>query len=144
MRIHAAAVILVMLAILSGCNTLSGVPEMRHASITPAELKPGDTALMVVEVKDKHALIDRIEGVVAEDPRIKFQLRDDGAAPDASLGDGIWTLQVDVPPQAEAGTYTLEFTAFCDDGTAVPVRVGKGRGKVVPLKEKVPVVIVTP
>ena len=73
-----------------------------------------------MEVKDKNAVIDRIEGVVIEDPRITFRLRDDGEEPDAKAGDGVWSMKVDVPFTAPDGEFNLEFTAYRSDGQPVP------------------------
>lgn len=126
-------------SLFTGCNTLAGQPKIQRAEINPQELKPGDSAIITVEVKDKHAIIDRIEGVVKEDPRITFRLRDDGNEPDAKAGDGTWTLKVDVPFQAPPGNFTLEFVAYRSDGLAVPIR--DKQGNVTDLKQTLPVVI---
>jgi len=131
--------IVALAALLLGCNTLSGVPAMSNLMIQPAELNPGDTAIITVQVSDRHALIDRIEGIVKGHPEITFKLRDDGEAPDEKAQDGTWTLQVDVPFQAPPGEFVLELTAYRSDGQPVPVR--DGAGNVVPLQQTLPVVI---
>ncbi|MBI2423956.1 MAG: hypothetical protein HYV27_14080 [Candidatus Hydrogenedentes bacterium] len=125
--------------ILGGCNTLASAPEFRGAKISPDQLYPGDSALITVEVKDREAIIQRIEGVVKEDPRITFKLRDDGVDPDEKAGDGIWTLRVDVPPVAPSGEFLLEFTAYSSGG--YPVEVHDANKNVVPLKDSLPIVI---
>lgn len=124
---------------LQGCNTMSKQPDLTNAQINPDTLIPGDSAVITVEVKDKNSIIDRIEGVVKEDPRITFPLHDDGQDPDTKAGDGVWSLKVDVPAQAPDGSFTLEFTAYRSDGTAVPVR--DKQGNVSSLTESIPVVI---
>ncbi len=123
----------------AGCNTLAKQPEIKAALIAPEALGPGESAIITLEVVDKHAVIDRIVGVVKEDPRISFRLQDDGAAPDKKAADGVWTLQVDVPFQAPPGEFVLEFTAYRSDGIAVPVR--DAAGEVTTLQASVPVVI---
>ena len=134
------ALILAPLAIAAaGCNTMAGTPEFQQAAIAPPQLTPGDTAVITLEVKDRHRVIERIEGVVKEDPRITFRMRDDGVAPDEKAGDNIWSLQVDVPFQAPPGEFVLEFTAYTADGVPVPVR--DTQGEVVPLTQELPVVI---
>lgn len=114
-------------AVLSGCNTLAGQPQISHASIEPDILEPGASAVIALEIKDRHRSVQRIEGVVLEDPRIAFLLRDDGIAPDEEAGDGVWSMQVDVPFQAPPGEFTLEFTAYGPDGLPVSVRDDQGR-----------------
>jgi len=137
LRILATAAIAVVA--LTGCNTMAKAPKFKAALLDPPTLQPGDTAVITVEVADKNRIIDRIEGVVKEDPRITFKLRDDGAPPDEKAGDGIWSLQVDVPFQAPPGDFEREFTAYRADGMAVPVRDAEGNA--VPLTETLPVVI---
>ncbi|HPO15902.1 MAG TPA: hypothetical protein PLI09_20840, partial [Candidatus Hydrogenedentes bacterium] len=64
--------------LLSGCQTFSGAPRIVSAAITPADLKPGDSAIITVKVKDRHRIVDRVQGIVKEEPRITFNLHDDG------------------------------------------------------------------
>ena len=125
----------------TGCNTLAGQPAIKQAAINPAELKPGDSAVITVAIKDRHSIIDRVEGVVLENPQITFRLHDTGETPDEKAGDGIWTMQVDVPLQAPTGTFTLEFTAYRSDGLPVPIR--DKEGNVTQLKQDLPVIIRT-
>ncbi len=123
----------------AGCNTLSKQPELRAANIDQPVLHPGDTAVITVQAADKNNIIDRVEGVVTEEPTIKFKMRDDGVPPDEKADDDVWTLQVDVPIHAPPGDFTLEFTALRDDGIPVPVR--NEAGEVVALKRSLPIVI---
>ena len=113
-------------ALLAGCNTLPRQPEIQHAGIEPAELKPGDSALITVEISDQYDIVDRIEGTVQEDETITFKLRDDGVAPDAVAGDGIWTLQVDVPFNAPPGDFELALKAYDSHGEVILVRDSAG------------------
>lgn len=120
-----------------GCNTLAGQPKFTDAGIEPAAITVGSSAVISVTVKDKHLTVSKIEGVVKEDPRLKFRLRDDGSAPDAKAGDGTWSLKVDVPSQAPPGGFTVELTAYNDEGLPVLVR-DKG-GNVGPMVTEIPV-----
>jgi hypothetical protein len=138
----AVCVTVVVAGSLVGCNTLARQPKFRDAGIDPAELKPGDSALITVKVSDKHDVVDRIVGVVQEDPRIKFMLKDDGAPPDKAAEDGVWTLQVDVPFMAPPGEFTLELTAYNARGDVVKVRSVDGEPKA--LSSTFPVVIQYP
>ncbi len=130
--------LLLALSVLAGCNTFGRQPKLQDAMIAPAQLKPGDTAVITVHAADKHHIIKRVEGVVREDARIKLKLRDDGAEPDKEANDKVWSMQVDVPFQALPGSFNLDLTAYRSDGTPVPV---KQKGKTSPLTATVPVTI---
>jgi len=125
--------------VLAGCNTLSGPPEIRNVSLNPSTLYPGDMAVLTVAVQDRDNVIDRVEGVVQGAPDTVFRLRDDGVHPDQVAGDGIWTMEVDVPLLAPPGEYVLILTAFRRDGEPVPVR--DAQGNVVPLQQTSPFVV---
>lgn len=125
--------------ILSGCNTLASAPVMRGTKIVPDKLTPGESAIITVEILDRESIVERVEGVVEEDPRITFRLRDDGVDPDVTAGDGTWTLRVDVPPAAPEGEFLLKFTAYTSGG--YPVEVRDASKNVVPLQDSLPVII---
>ena len=126
----------------SGCNTLSGQPQITRAGINPEVLEPGATAVITLVLKDKQDVVERIEGIVLEDPRITFPLRDDGQPPDEKAGDNVWSMQVDVPFQAPPGKFSLEFTAYGPDGR--PVSIRDDEGEVIVLKASVPINIQFP
>lgn len=107
---------------LTGCFALNKRPQMREAIITPATLQPGESAVIKVKIDDRHDIVDRVVGVVKEDPRVKLNLHDDGVAPDVEADDDEWTIQVDVPFQAPPGSFTLLLTAFRSDGEVIVVR----------------------
>ncbi len=141
-RVAARVILLAMLAALAGCATMRKQPELVQAAIAPSQLKSGDTAIVTVQVtQDRHHLVRRIEGIVKDHPEIKFKLHDDGEEPDAKAGDGIWSMQVDVPFQAAPGDYVLELTAYRSDDTPVPVRVSGTTG---PLTASIPIIIRNP
>ena len=124
---HLGAVLacVVVAGTVMGCNTLGRQPRLENASIAPASLMPEQSAVITVKVVDKQKIVDRVVGVVLEDPRMKFPLRDDGVAPDQKAGDHVWSLQVDVPFGAPPGQFTLELTAFNSKGDAIVVRKSK-------------------
>lgn len=128
-----------LVSLLAGCNSLGGVPEFKAGGIVPAELHPGDTALVTVEVKDKNAIIHSIVGVVKEEPALQLKLRDDGQEGDVAAADGIWSLAVTVPPTRIAGNFNLTFTAYRNDGVPVPIRAEGGT--IHPLALDLPLVI---
>ena len=138
-RLAVLAVALAVAGSLAGCTTLERQPQIREAVITPAALKPGDNAVIAVDVSDKHQVVDRIVGVVREDPRVEFKLADDGAPPDEKAGDGVWSMKVDVPFMAPPGEFTLDLTAYNDLGDVVLIRT-RDRG-VIPLTASCRVVI---
>ena len=139
-RLLTLLLLAVALVAVSGCNTLSKQPQITKAAIEPQSLKPGDSAVITLAVKDKNQIVDRIEGVVLEDPRLTFKLRDDGEAPDEKAGDGVWSMRVDVPFQAPPGEFRLEFTAF--DRTGTPISVRDKSKRVMPLQQVLPLQIV--
>jgi hypothetical protein len=101
--------------LLAGCASTNGQPRMHEASIAPSQLKPGDTAIVKVKVDDRYGIVKKVEGVVAEDGTIKFDLKDDGMPPDEAAGDGIWTIKVKVPFNAPPGDF--HFTVYGYDET---------------------------
>ena len=141
-RIAGTLAFVVLVGAVAGCNTLGRQPKLENAAISPAELKPGASAVVSVKVVDRHNIVKRVEGVVQEDPSIRLKLRDDGSEPDAKAGDNVWTLRVDVPEQAPPGAFVLELIAYRSDGTPVPVR--NAERHVVNLATSLPVVISNP
>lgn len=119
MRIFAAGLFLAGTCI--GCATITSQPKLSSAQILPSDLKPGDTAVITVQVEDKFGVVKRIEGVVKEDRTIKFKFEDNGAMPDDKANDGIWTIQVDVPFNAPPGQFNFEVTAYDENGEIVVV-----------------------
>lgn len=119
--IHISSITIVV-ALVAGCGTIGGQPDLSEATINPATLRPGDTAIVTVNVIDAHKIVNRVVGVVKEDPRMKFTMEDNGQGPDAAAGDGIWSLQVDVPFMAPKGAFTLELTAYGEDGQVIMVK----------------------
>ena len=111
----------------AGCATLTPrQPTMTNARVTPDVLKPGDVAVITVEVSDRYDTVARVEGIVEEDRQVTLNLKDDGVAPDAEAEDGIWTLEVDVPRQAPPGDFHLVLTGYDADGGVVLVRNKQG------------------
>jgi hypothetical protein len=137
-----AATVLMAIGLLAGCNTLGRQPKLRDASMSPALVKPGDTGFITVKLNDKRDVVARIEGVVRGYERMKLDLHDDGADGDKKAGDGVWTLQVDVPYEAPPGQFLVELTAYNDKGE--PVLVKNEKGNVVPLMDTCEVVIALP
>jgi hypothetical protein len=116
------AVTALLLGVLAGCNTLGRQPSLTAPTIAPPALKAGDTAIITVQLEDRFGIVEVVRAVVKEDTRMKFDLTDDGAAPDKVADDGIWTLQVDVPFMAPPGDFALVLTAYDVEGEEIPVK----------------------
>lgn len=127
--------------LVGGCAT-SGAPEIRRAGIDPSELRPGDTAVITVEIEDDFDVIERVEGVILEDTSITFRLHDDGVPPDEEADDDIWTIQVDVPFNAPPGNFTFDVKAYDSEGQVVLAR--NEMGEAVPLSASFDLVITYP
>lgn len=105
----------------SGCLT-SPQPHLSEAKMVPDNLKPGDTALITVEVFDSLNLVQSVTGLVKEDKTINFRFRDDGTKGDETAGDAIWSMKVDVPFNAPPGGFTFEISAFDVNENLIIVR----------------------
>jgi hypothetical protein len=128
----------VAMATLSGCNTPNRVPSFERAMVQPNTLRPGDRALITVTVRDQFDIVDQVVAKVAEDPRLRLPLRDDGEGPDQRAGDGVWTTEVVVPFQAPPGDFTLIIEGYDADGRLIAVPSDAGA---VPLSAQATVVI---
>ncbi len=113
--------------ILTGCNTLGRQPRIREAGVTPEVLEPGDVAIMTVRLRDRFDVVDAIYGEIEGYEQARFEFRDDGVYPDVEAGDGIWTSDADVPPDAPPGSFTLIITAYDERGNPVEVRTEDSR-----------------
>ena len=130
------------LVLVAGCATVPQRPQITDAGIQPAELVPGDSALITVAFKDRFRLVRSVKGVVVEDPTIEFALKDDGVAPDARADDGIWSLQDDVPFNAPPGGFQLDLRAYDSQGNVIVVPHVNGEAQ--PLQASVTLAIRIP
>ena len=138
-RFAGGLALVLLIGALAGCQTFRArQPKLVDAGLTPSDLKPGDAAVLTVHVVDRHELVRKVEGVIREDPVVKFKLHDDGVAPDEKAHDNIWSLAVDVPFQAPPGEFILDLTAYGADGRPIHVRKG---GNVTQLGVSIPVSI---
>lgn len=120
--------------VLTACQFGPKQPKMSNAGVAPSVLKPGDTAVMSVHVTDRYGIVDRVEATVVGEPDIVFKLEDNGVAPDAKAGDGIWSIDVTVPFTAPPGPFELEVRGYDSSGELILVR-SKG-GNAVPLSDR--------
>jgi len=83
------------------------VPTLQEPKIEPAAAPPGAHAVLTVAVNDPAKEVAKLEVVVTEYPTMTLLLTDDGQGDDKQAGDGIWSVGIDVPGEAPAGTYHL-------------------------------------
>ena len=126
MRFRRVFLVCLAFAGLAGCQLGPKQPQMSIAGIAPAVLKPGDTGVMSVEIKDRYGIVQRVEATGVGEPDIVFKLNDDGVAPDAQAGDGIWTLNVTVPFTAPPGPFELDVRGYDANGELILVRSKQG------------------
>ena len=127
---------------LAGCATSSHQPSMSAALISPDDLQPGDTAIITVAVEDRFEIVKRVDGVIREDRTITFTLLDDGIAPDERAGDGVWTIQVDVPFNAPPGDFEFEVVGYDSEGKVIVI--SDENGEAAPLSTSFALVIQYP
>lgn len=140
MRYHAMLCLFLVAAVaVAGCNHLAGQPRFRSAEVAPPVLAPDSSGIITVKVDDPHGIVARVEGAVRENEDIRLPFRDDGLEEDATAGDGVWSIRVDVPFETPPGEFVLVVTAYRDDGQPILVRE-KGEGAV-PMTATLPVVI---
>ena len=94
---------------------------------------------MSVQLLDGLNRVRKVHGVIKQDPSLTFKLKDDGISPDAVAGDGIWTLQVDVPFNAPPGDFVLTMSMLDERGE--PVLVQNEFGEIHPLTASFSLVI---
>jgi hypothetical protein len=121
-----ASVFLMMLISCSGTKL-----AMEEAMVDPPKVEAGDQAIITVKVVDKDVVVDRVTATVREYPEIVLELSDKGENGDKTIGDGIWSYQIDVPWETNPGVYNWDFNAYDkegkklkitnDDGNEVPI-----------------------
>jgi hypothetical protein len=127
---------------LAACNTPGRQPRLLDPAITPAQAHPGDTVVLTAGVKDKFGVVDEVAVVLSKAPKRKLPpLRDDGVAPDAAAGDGIWTAGIDLPFMAPPGEFEIELHARDRHGNPLIVKTEDGE---VPLVGHCRLVVVYP
>ena len=113
------------LALVVGCNT-GRQPRMEQLVITPSVLRPAESARITVKVWDRFDIVNRVEGVVQEDTRIKLPFHDDGLDGDLEANDNEWTVLVDVPLTAPPAEFTLVVSAYNSAGEVIKVQSPEG------------------
>ena len=127
---------------LIGCPAGQRQPELRGARVTPSQLRPGDNALITVEVVDPMKTVERVAVSLDEAGDYTVDMRDDGLEGDVRAGDGIWSFWVEVPFGAPPGEYEFTLTAYSDRGNVV--LVNDPDGNAVPLTASFACTILAP
>lgn len=101
--------ILILLVLVLGC---AGQLAIKQITVEPKEVAPGDNAKIFVILKGAKDKVAKIVAVVREAPDMSFSLNNEGKNGDEKAGDQIWTTEVVVPWQANAGIYHLDFSIY--------------------------------
>lgn len=105
--------ILVMLTLILSC---AGQLAVKKIWMEPGEVEPGDQAKIFVILKGSTNKVSKIIATVREATDMYFSLNDNGKDGDEKAGDNIWSYQVVVPWEADAGTYHLDFSVYDKEG----------------------------
>ena len=93
--------------------------SISDVKFTPEKISKGEKLLLTVKVEDSEKIISNIMGVLRRDKSYKFELNDDGKSGDKNPNDGIWSLEYQIPNNAPARTYTVDFYAYDKDGKKI-------------------------
>ncbi len=96
---------------------------MMDAAMDPVKVSPGDVATVRVKVVDTKGVVASVTATVREAQEIVLDLNDNGEEGDEVAGDGIWSMDIDIPWDAPAGTYNWDFEAFDADRVPLTVKV---------------------
>jgi hypothetical protein len=122
-----SAVLLIALAA-SGCITGSQ-PEFKKTDISPKTFEPRQEGVLTVKLRDPFDIVDYVVGVLPgfEDRKSAHAyLNDDGVEPDKKADDDVWSVNVQAPIGAPAGTFMYILTAYNGDGEPIVVRTEEG------------------
>ena len=116
-----AGLILMVLVLIIGCAGQRLL--MMDAATDPVKVSPGDVATVRVKVVDTKGVVASVTATVREAPEIVLDLNDNGEEGDKVAGDGIWSMDIDIPWDAPAGMYNWDFEAFDADRVPVYIKV---------------------
>ena len=105
--------ILITLLLIIGCAGQLAVKEIR---VEPKETELGGEAKIFVVLKGSTDKVSKIIATVREATDMYFSLNDKGEDGDEKAGDNIWSYEVVVPWDADAGTYHLDFSVYDKEG----------------------------
>jgi len=111
--------ILITMALFIGCAGQLAVKEIR---MEPKETNPGEEAKIYVVLKGSTDKVSKIIATVREATDMYFSLNDEGKEGDEKRGDNIWSYQVVVPWQADAGSYHLDFSVYDKEGNELVIK----------------------
>ena len=97
-------------------------------SVLPAtSVKPGEKAVLSVNVIDTDSKIAKILMVVRKYPEYTYVLNDNGENGDVRAKDGIWSIEIQVPYDATPGKYNLDCELYDGDGNSIITKSETGK-----------------
>ncbi|MHC5061315.1 MAG: choice-of-anchor X domain-containing protein [Planctomycetota bacterium] len=115
--------ILLVLSLSAGCTQQLAMTDARSE---PAELSPGDEAIVSVKVIDAPGVVAAVTATVRQERSVVLDLNDNGDEGDKAAGDGVWSSVFTVPGSAGAGDYNWDFEAFDENNDPVEVVTSAG------------------
>lgn len=88
------------------------------ASVTPDNVAPGDSALLEISVVARNEIRDLRVDLSALAGGAQTDLNDSGLDGDATAGDGVWSLQINVPAGVNSGVVPLNYRVRDREGFA--------------------------
>ncbi|UCE05872.1 MAG: hypothetical protein JSW07_20150 [bacterium] len=111
--------ILFIVVLLLGC---AGQLALQDIIVEPKEVVPGDDAKIFVVLKASKSKVASVVATVREVPDFSFSLNNEGKDGDEKAGDNVWSYQVMVPWEADAGIYHLDISVRDKDGNEIIAR----------------------
>ena len=105
--------ILITLTLIISC---AGQLAIKEIQVEPKEAEPGGEAKIFVVLKGSTDKVSKIIATVREATDMYFPLNNKGEDGDEKAGDNIWSYEVIVPWEADAGTYHLDFSVYDKEG----------------------------
>jgi hypothetical protein len=119
--------LLLILLLGAGC---AKPPRLKDVTGDPTPVAAGKRIVIMATIEGTAETVASIVGVARDYPSYEIVLNDEGSNGDVEAGDGIWSLATDIPWEAPADTYLIDFTAMDKEGNQLPV-VGTEEGRYV-------------
>jgi hypothetical protein len=100
--------------------------RLENPAVTPAELAPGQQALITVTAVDEAHAIDTVSAKLFGTETV-VDLFDNGANGDAAANDGQWTGLVQIPADAPPRSQRIDITGYDANGQVLTEDHGGGR-----------------
>jgi hypothetical protein len=100
-------------AVLSSKQAAAGLSK---AAAAPAKVRPGDVALISVQVSDPDRQVDTLGATAPRIEGVDFDLYDNGRYGDKKAKDGTWSYVLTIPANVPPGNYALTLLAYDANG----------------------------